>query len=238
MPRTHLLSSMNHYLHAFIDLLFPNLCIVCAESLVKGEHQICLKCLSQIPKTNYHLMTGNPVEKKFWGKVPVEMASSFYFFQKGSGFQKLMHELKYRGNKEIGELLGKYAAVDLIENDNYKGIDVIIPVPLHPKKQLKRGYNQSEWICKGLSSVLEKPMNTDSLIRVQENTTQTKKSVYERYENTMGIFQLKEPNELNDKHVLLVDDVLTTGSTLEACIQALLKTKNVKVSVFTLAVAQ
>lgn len=224
-------------LTSFVNLFYPNLCLICGNDLVTGEEQICLRCINQIPRTNYHLQQENQVEKRFWGKVPIESASSYFFFQKGSAFQKLLHELKYRGNKEIGELLGKYAAADLLESPTYNQIDVIIPVPLHPKKQAKRGYNQSEWIGKGLSAVLGKPMDSTSLMRIQESTTQTRKSVYERYENMLGIFRLKEPNDLSGKHILLVDDVLTTGSTLEACILALQKAENVKISVFTLAVA-
>jgi ComF family protein len=221
----------------FFNLMYPNLCIICGENLNKNEQHLCITCLHGIPKTNYHLHADNPVEKSFWGKVPVYRGTAFFFFQKGSPFQKLLHSLKYKSNKEIGQHLGKYAAVDLLDSDDFATIDVIIPVPLHPKKYKIRGYNQSEWIGKGLSEILEKPQDTTTLIRVTENTTQTKKSVFERFENTEGIFELKDKTILEGKHVLLVDDVLTTGSTLEACMRALLETQNIKISVFTLAVA-
>ena len=221
----------------FINLLFPDLCIVCNENLQKNEQHICVNCLFGIPKTNFHLLIDNPIEKRFWGKVPVFRGTAFFHFQKGSPFQKLLHTLKYKGNKEIGEVLGKYAAADLLDSPDFRDVDVIIPVPLHPKRYKKRGYNQSEWIAKGLSEVLNIPQDTISLQRVRENTTQTKKSVFERYENTEGIFGLLDKNTLSGKHVLLVDDVLTTGSTLEACVNELLKSANIKVSIFTLAVA-
>lgn len=221
----------------FINLMFPDLCVVCGNSLLKNEHQLCLSCLNAIPKTNYHLIDDNPVEKRFWGKVPVYRATSYFFFQKGSSFQKLLHILKYKGNKEIGELLGKYAAIDLLDSPDFCSIDLIIPVPLHPKKYKSRGYNQSEWIARGISAILNKPQDVTSLLRVRENATQTKKSVFERYENTEGIFQLTNSTLLEGKHILLVDDVLTTGSTLEACVRALLETPGIKISVFTLAVA-
>jgi len=224
----------------FVDLfnlLFPDLCVVCGENLVRNEHHICMTCLHSIPKTNYHLISDNPIEKRFWGKVQTFRGTAFFFFQKGSPFQKLLHALKYKGNKEIGEVLGKYAASDLLDSPDFNAIDVIIPVPLHPQKFKTRGYNQSEWIAQGLSVVLEKPIDTTTLIRNRENTTQTKKSVYQRYENTEGIFEITDKNLLTGKHILLVDDVLTTGSTLEACIQALLVVDNVRISVFTLAVA-
>jgi len=221
----------------FFNLLFPDLCIVCGENLLRNEQHICLACLHSIPKTNYHLLSDNPIEKRFWGKIPICRGTAFFFFQKGSPFQKLLHSLKYKGNKEIGEILGKYAAADLSDSADFGTVDVIIPVPLHPKKFKKRGYNQSEWIARGLSTILGKPYDTSTLCRVHDSSTQTKKSVFERYENTDGIFDLLDKNTFSGKHVLLVDDVLTTGSTLEACIQALLKCEDIKVSVFTLAVA-
>lgn len=224
--------------NSFINLLFPNLCVACNENLVKGEHFVCLKCLNEIPKTNFHLQKENSVEQRFWGKVPIEKATSYFFFQKGSKFQHLLHELKYKNNKEIGEFLGKYSASELINHSFLQNIDLIVPVPLHPKREAKRGYNQSEWICKGISELTQKPMSARNLIRNQENTTQTKKSVFERYENTQGIFEVKNPAEFAEKHILLVDDVLTTGSTIEACMQELQKVENIKISVFTLAVAQ
>ena len=221
----------------FFNLLYPDLCVVCAENLHKNEEHICISCLNSIPKTNYHHIPDNPIEKRFWGKVPIHRATAFFHFQKGSHFQKLLHALKYKGNKEIGQLIGKYAAVDLLESPDFSSIDVIIPVPLHPGKYKLRGYNQSEWIGKGLSEILGKPQDTNTLVRVKENTTQTRKSVFERYENTEGIFKCIDMTALVGKHILLVDDVLTTGSTLEACINGLLSIEGVKVSVFTLAVA-
>lgn len=225
------------FLTDFLNLLYPDLCIICNENLTKAEQHICFSCLNNIPKTSFHLMTNNPVEKRFWGKVPIQNATAFYFFQKGSPFQKLLHELKYRDNKLIGEVMGKYAAADLSESLHFADVDVIVPVPLHPRKYARRGYNQSEWIARGLGSVLEKPLDTKSLRRVIENPTQTRKSVYERWENTDGIFDVTNTEVFEGKGVLLVDDVLTTGSTIEACAKALLKINGVKVFVFTLAVA-
>ena len=220
-----------------VDLIYPNLCFICGETLMKSESHICLTCLNNIPRTNYHLTPDNPVEKRFWGKVPIFRGTSFFLFQKGSPFQKLLHELKYKGNKEIGEIMGKYAAAELLNAPDFCSIDPIIPIPLHPKKLAKRGYNQSEWIGKGLSAVLNKQQDTNTLKRIKETATQTKKSVFERFENTAGIFELSDPTHLEGKHLLLIDDVLTTGSTLEAAINTLLSIPNVKISIFTLAVA-
>jgi ComF family protein len=221
----------------FLNLLFPDLCVVCGENLQKNEQHLCLNCLHEIPKTNYHLHPDNPVEKKFWGKAPIFRGTAFFYFQKGSHFQKVIHTLKYKGNKEIGKTLGRYAAVELLESSDFASIDVIIPVPLHPNKYKVRGYNQSEWIGKGLSEILQKPQDITTLRRVRENTTQTKKSVFERYENTDGIFEITDFKTLEGKHILLIDDVLTTGSTLEACINTLFKIPGIKISIFTLAVA-
>ncbi|MDO9153765.1 MAG: ComF family protein [Paludibacter sp.] len=228
---------MRNLLTDVLNLIYPNLCLICGENLVSGEQQICMSCLHNIPKTNFHLLPDNPIEKKFWGKVPVFRGTAFFYFQKGSPFQQLLHELKYRDNKNIGEMLGKHAGVVLLESADFATVDIIIPVPLHPKKFAKRGYNQSECICRGLSVIMEKPLDTSNLRRVRENPTQTKKSVYERYENTENIFEVTDANLFAGKHILLVDDVLTTGSTIEACIQALLEVPVVKISIFTLAVA-
>lgn len=228
---------MKKLLSNLIGLFYPNICLICNENLNKSEQQICLKCLREIPRTNFHLQKDNPVEKRFWGKADIQKASSFFFFTKGSPFQKLLHELKYRDNKEIGELMGAYAATDLIADPDFATVDLIVPIPLHPKKYIKRGYNQSELICNGLAKVFKKPVETKSLRRLKENTTQTRKTVYERYENTAGIFEVVNGETFENKHVLLVDDVLTTGSTIEAAIQALKTCKGIKISIFTLAIA-
>ena len=220
-----------------LNLIYPNLCIICNEPLNKSENQICISCVQQIPRTHYHIQSDNPVEKRFWGKVNIFRATSFYFFHKGSPFQKLIHELKYKNNKEVGEVMGRLAAIELMESADFATVDFVIPIPLHPKKYALRGYNQSECIAKGISAVLKKPVDTSSLVRVMENTTQTKKSVYERYKNTSGIFEYKQGYIPDNSHLLLVDDVLTTGSTLEAAVEALSAIPGVRVSVFTLAVA-
>ncbi len=231
------LFAMKMWFNDLLSLVYPNLCLVCGESLIRGEHQICMHCMHNIPKTNYHLETDNTVEKRFWGKVPIYRGTAFFFFYKGSPFQKVLHELKYRSNKEAGVVVAKYAAADILTDASFASVDVIVPVPLHPKRYAKRGYNQSECIAQGLSTVMGKPIDTKTLIRIRENTTQTRKSVFDRYRNTKGIFHLKDKKTFEKKHVLLVDDVLTTGSTLEACMIALMETDYIKISVFTLAIA-
>ncbi len=220
-----------------IYLVYPNSCLICSESLSASEDHLCLECRYKLPKTNFHLQPENPVEKRFWGKVHIERASSFLYFQKGSSVQTILHHLKYKGEKEVGFTLGKLFASELQSSSFIVGIDVIVPVPLHANRVKMRGYNQSEWIAKGLSEILEKPLENKVLVRAVENPTQTKKSVYERWENTANIFSITNKSVFENKHILLVDDVLTTGSTLEACAQAIFQTTNAKISIVTLAFA-
>ena len=228
---------MLHFLSDFIHLIYPEVCSACGESLVKGEEAVCLKCIFNLPKTNYHLQADNPIEKRFWGRARIENATAFFYFQKGSSFQHLLHELKYKGNQQVGVALGKYLGGELLFSEKFRSIDVIVPVPLHKNKLLKRGYNQSACIADGIGSIMQKSVDEGNLIRVVENPTQTKKSVYERWENTDGIFENTNTAFFSNKHILLVDDVLTTGSTVIACANELLKSDRCKVSIATLAVA-
>ncbi|GHV43423.1 amidophosphoribosyltransferase [Bacteroidia bacterium] len=221
----------------FLNLVFPNCCLVCGENLLTDEQFICTKCINDIPKTNFHLQKDNPAEKRFWGKVNIFRATAFFYYQKGSAFQTLIHHLKYKGDKELGEVLGRFAAADLLESADFASVDCIVPVPLHINKFRKRGYNQSEFIAQGLAAVMHKELDTQNLYRAIENPTQTKKSVYERFQNTEGIFALKNPQLFDNKHIMIVDDVMTTGSTLEGCVVAMNNVKNIKISLFTLAIA-
>lgn len=219
-----------------LDLFFPNNCICCSQPLVDGESYLCLRCLYELPRTNLHLITDNEVEQRFWGKIPVEKATSFFYYSKNSPFKRILYQIKYHGYKEAGYVLGKYAAADLKKSHFFEGIDLIIPVPLHKKKQHKRGYNQSEWIAKGLSEISGIPYDCSSVSRIVNNPTQTQKATFERHLNTDGIFRLNPSHHLENKHILLVDDVLTTGATIEACARAIQEAANTRISVFTLAV--
>ncbi len=221
----------------FISLIFPNLCVCCNNNLLKGEDLICVGCLLKLPKTNYHLEKDNILEKKFWGKADIQRVSSFVYYNKYSDIQILLNKLKYKGQKEIGQVLGKYAATDIVGSDFVNSVDLIVPVPLHHNRLKKRGYNQSLCIAQGLSEVMNIPIDHNNLYRAIENPTQTDKSTYERWKNTEGIFELKNGNLFDNKHILLVDDVLTTGSTLIACIDAIKNKSNAKISIFTLASA-
>lgn len=226
------------WLYSFISLLFPRCCVVCGRSLAKGEECICAMCNINLPRTNYHLQKDNQVEQLFWGKIPLERATSFFFYRKGSDFRQILHQLKYGGQKEIGAIMGRYMASELTVSGFFEGIDVIIPVPLHKRKQRIRGYNQSEWIARGISAVTGICIDTEVIVRRKHTDTQTRKSTFERWENVDGIFELHHAESLKGKHLLVVDDVLTTGATTVACASRLMEIEGVRISVLTLAVAE
>lgn len=226
------------WLSSFLSLLFPRCCVVCGSPLAKGEECICAMCNMNLPRTDYHLQKDNPVEQLFWGKVPLERATSFFFYRKGSDFRQILHQLKYGGQKEIGAIMGRYMASELLASGFFEGVDVIIPVPLHKRKQRIRGYNQSEWIARGVAAVTGIPIKDESVIRRKNTDTQTRKSAFERWENVDGIFELNHSESLVGKHVLLIDDVLTTGATTVACISCLMEIEGIRINVLTLAMAE
>jgi ComF family protein len=220
----------------FLQFFFPDLCLACGQILNKQEKVLCSSCFFHIPRTEFHKDAENPVSQLFWGRVKIEYAASFFYFNKGSAYQPLIHKLKYKGRSDIGIELGKAYGAEL-RNSFFSAADLIIPVPLHPRKIKIRGYNQSEMIAKGLSASMKLPFNTSILLRSESTETQTRKSRFDRFRNVEGKFVLKETPELQGSHIILVDDVVTTGSTLEACAIAILETKGTKVSILTLAVA-
>lgn len=227
----------NQILQHFLELLFPRICVVCGCKLIRDERHICLSCVLHMPRTTHHRQAENPMEQLFYGRVPVERACAYFEFRKGSNYQKILHQLKYRGLKEIGELMGERFGCELRQAGEFEDIDLICPVPLHPKKERKRGYNQSYHIALGLSKAFQVPVDTTNLKRVVFTATQTRKSRFERWQNVDGIFEVADPKQLEGKHLVLVDDVVTTGSTLEACAHSIHKSCKAKVSILTLAIA-
>jgi len=221
----------------FFNLFFPRKCNHCGNNLDKTEAEVCKKCLFEIPKTNFYTDAENPVYKTFWGRVSIEFATSGYYFTKKSILQNLLHHIKYHNKKELAFELGKYLGTELSSVENFKNCDVIMPVPLHPVKKKKRGYNQSEWIANGMSEKMDIPVNTNVLMRHVNSKSQTKKNRVERWENVRSAFKVKTPDKFSDQHILLVDDVITTGATLEACASQLIEHLDVKVSIATLAYA-
>jgi len=228
----------NSYLADFLSLLFPQLCPACGNDLVANEHIICTDCLYNLPQTNFHLQADNIVARQFWGKVNLETAYALYYFTKGGKVQNLMHHFKYNGMQQIGNLLGNIAGSQLSKSEKLAGLDYIIPVPLHKSRLKERGYNQSACFAYGLAEKLPATVEEDNLIRTKATQTQTHRSRFARFENMKEVFVVNNPERLKNKHVLLVDDIVTTGSTLEACAISLLNIPGLKLSIATIAYAE
>lgn len=221
----------------FLSLLFPRICYGCGNHLMRNESVICTECQVVIPRTDYHNQPENPVEQLFWGRCMIRKAAAFSYYTRGSRIRKLIHSLKYNGIREIGEELGSIYGNLLKSSGFFDGIDVMVPVPLHPSRERKRGFNQSRVICEGISAVTGIEVINDALVRPVKTQTQTRRSRFERWTNVEGIFEVRAPSKLEGKHVLIVDDVITTGSTVEACVNELSKVEGVSVSVIALAYA-
>jgi ComF family protein len=221
----------------FISLFFPRTCYACGYSLFQNEKIICTSCLLHLPKTNFHKSMDNPVSKVFWGRVNLISATSMYFYRKGGKVQHLIHQLKYKGHKEIGIFLGEIYGSQLMEIPLYKDIDLIIPIPLHKSKLKKRGFNQAELFARGLARSMQKDIDVKSLVRQVASSTQTKKTRYRRWENVSDFFRMENPEKIVGKKILVVDDVITTGATMEAFIQTIQTAANVEVSAVSIAFA-
>lgn len=232
-----MLNNLSTYIKSFIDLLFPRCCVVCGKTLTRSEEFLCTSCNMSLPRTNYHLLPDNPVERLFWNKVKLERASSYYYYYRGGEMRKIIHEMKYAKKKEIGAVMGRQMAAELKASGFFDGIDLLMPVVLHKKKQRDRGFNQSEWIAKGIAAITKLPIEMTAVKRVKHVETQTKKTPYQRFENVQHIFELEHPERLKGKHILVVDDVLTTGATATAFMESFANVENVKISLLTLAVA-
>lgn len=219
-------------------LVYPRLCMGCNKPLLEEEEILCLNCnVYNIPRTAYHHIAGNETAMRFAGRIPHLKATSFAYFTSEGLLQHLLHELKYNNREDIGLYLGKQFGYDLAQTGWAKDIEGIIPVPLHPEKEKARGYNQSQRIAEGMSSVLHISVWSDVLVRVRNTESQTQKNREERIENMKKAFSLQKPGRLAGKSVLLIDDVLTTGATLEACALALLKEPGIRVSFATIGIA-
>jgi ComF family protein len=226
------------FLKDFLSLFFPELCAACGTNLFKNEQVICTNCIYHLPVTNFHSDHSNKLAKQLWGRFTFVQATSYVYFRKGSRVQNIMHQLKYNKRPEAGFRMGQLYAHVLKNSESWRQPDLIIPVPLHPAKLKKREYNQSECIANGMASILLLPVMSDNLIRIENTETQTRKSRFSRYENLKEAFMCKDQTQLMNKHILVVDDVITTGATLEACSLLLLDLENVRISIATIAFAE
>jgi ComF family protein len=219
-----------------LHFFFPHNCIGCGSDVIENESLLCLNCINDLPHTNFAVHANNPVEKKFWGRLALTSGMSEFYFSQDSIVQNMIHELKYHGNKKAGHYFGNLIGKSLL-NSNRFHVDVIVPLPLFERKEKVRGYNQSEIICNGIAEIINKPLIKNNVIRKVFTETQTKKHRLERWKNVENIFFVARPSELEGKHILLVDDIITTGSTIEACGSEILKVKDAKLSIASFAIA-
>jgi ComF family protein len=218
-----------------IHLLYPHVCSGCGSDLLDKDSLLCLRCINELPHTGFALQPGNSVEKIFWGRLPITAAHCQFYFEKESLIQHLIHQLKYKNNKAVGIYLGELMGTTLLHSERFTAIDYLIPLPLFVDKERKRGYNQAKIICDGMAAVMNIPVITGNVMRQRFTQTQTRKHRTERWENVAGSFAVKNSEVLKGKNILLVDDVITTGATLEACGSVILQTEGVKLYIATLA---
>ncbi len=228
---------LKHSLEEMISLFFPNLCLACGENLPPKQEMICVHCQYKLPRTGFHEHRENPFTERFWGRLPLESGAALFHFIKGGKVQRLVHQLKYNNKAQIGTRLGQWYGRLLTESPWFHTVDAVIPVPLHPRKEHLRGYNQAAMFAKGISDTMKIACLQKGLVRNLFTETQTRKSRLERVENVSEVFQVPKPADLNNRHVLLVDDVITTGATLEACGLKLLEIPGLKLSMATIGFA-
>lgn len=226
-----------NFIHSIIGLIYPSVCAACGTPLFKWEKLVCTRCRSLLPKTGYELNEDNPLARLFYGRVRLKAVTACFFFSKEGKVQRLIHELKYKGNADAGVFLGQELGKTIKEAPLFEGLDYLIPVPLHPKREKERGYNQSMMIARGVNEVTGIPVGDQYLFRSVNTATQTHKSKEERWQNVKDIFEVKHAEQLEGKYVLLIDDVLTTGATLEACALKLSAVKGITISCATAACA-
>lgn len=224
-----------NFLKDIYDLFYPELCLCCNKTLTSNELTICINCRHDLPLTNFANEAENVIEKTFYGRIKIESATAlFYFFKKGK-IQHLIHALKYKNQQQVGTLLGNWLGNELATSSRFSTVDCIIPVPLHKNKLKTRGYNQVTNFGESLAKNMKVPFNETTLTRISFTKTQTKKIRFDRWNNVQELFFVANEKALENKHILLIDDIITTGATLEACCKAFEKTKNIKISIACMA---
>jgi ComF family protein len=229
--QTTYLPKLSTWIDPIFWLYFPKNCPACGRPLRLFGANICGRCSQNLPETHFFEAPGNPIEKIFYGRLPIQAGAAAWYFHKNSALQALLFQLKYKSNEDVGLFIGKQMGALLAASERFATIDAIVPVPLHPQALSKRGFNQAALICEGISQVWHKPVLRSAITRTKHTNTQTKQSRAVRWENMENAFSIKEHTSIIGKHLLLIDDVITTGATIEACGKTLLSVKNVKVSV-------
>lgn len=228
---------MNFFIGSILDVLFPSTCACCGEVLLAGEKQICINCLADLATTLYSSHDDNHTERLLGSRIPFEHATSIYIFRQGNTVQKLIHAMKFHGNSDLCLSMGRRMGLELMHSGRFDDVDLLVPVPLHWRRRLERGYNQSELLCRGIGEVLRREVNTRALIRHRNTHQQSLQSSSDREKNVENAFSLLHPDDFRGRHILLVDDVLTTGATLTSCCHPLIDVNDVKISIATLSIA-
>jgi len=231
------LNIQSDILSPLVHFFYPHICLGCGSDVIEIKNFLCLECINDLPHTGFAMHANNSLEKKFWGRIPINAGMTEFYFSKSSIVQNLIHEFKYRGNVKLGFHLGRMMGKSILNSNRFSNIDLLIPLPLFVKKEFKRGFNQSRILCEGIRECTNIPIDYKSVIRTVATETQTKKGRIERWENVEKSFSVLDPASLYGKNILLVDDVITTGATIEACGAQILKIENVKLSVASLAFA-
>ena len=229
--QTTYLPKLTRWIDPIFWLYFPKNCPACGRPLRLFGANICGRCSQNLPETHFFEATGNPIEKIFYGRLPIQAGAAAWYFHKNSALQALLFQLKYKSNEDVGLFIGKQMGALLAASDRFATIDALVPVPLHPQALSKRGFNQAALICEGISQVWHKPVLVGAIARTKHTNTQTKQSRAVRWDNMENAFSIKEPTSIMGKHLLLIDDVITTGATIEACGKTLLSVKDVQLSV-------
>lgn len=217
------------------NLFFPEVCLCCHKHLVNNETTVCLNCRHDLPLTNFSFEENNLVEKSFYGRIPIENATALFYFLKKGNVQQLIHELKYNKQQKVGNFIGNWLGYEMLNSNRFNNIDYIIPVPLHRKKLRSRGYNQVTTFGESLAKILNINYNKKILTKISSTKTQTKKLRLDRWKNVQELFVVKNSNNLKNKHILLIDDIITTGATLEACCNAFNNIDGLKISIACMA---
>ncbi|MEY4823751.1 MAG: hypothetical protein RLZZ75_664 [Bacteroidota bacterium] len=229
--QTTYLPKLTRWIDPIFWLYFPKNCPACGRPLRLFGANICGRCSQNLPETHFFEAPGNPIEKIFYGRLPIQAGAAAWYFHKNSALQALLFQLKYKSNEDVGLFIGKQMGALLAASERFASIDALVPMPLHPQALSKRGFNQAALICEGIGQVWHKPVLRSAITRTKHTNTQTKQSRAVRWENMENAFSIKEHTSIIGKHLLLIDDVITTGATIEACGKTLLSVKNVKVSV-------